>query len=177
VGIGGDWFGDYSAFGEPDDDKSHGEMLDEGLDVLAGLWSGEPFSYSGSHFKVSEVHFLPRPVQQPRIPIWVAGRWPNKKPFRRAAQWDGVVPLAAEEQELTPDEIRSLLAYTREHRAQDAPFDVVHAGRTRGDDPAADRAQVLPYAEAGATWWLENFNREDSAETVRERIRKGPPRL
>jgi alkanesulfonate monooxygenase SsuD/methylene tetrahydromethanopterin reductase-like flavin-dependent oxidoreductase (luciferase family) len=65
-------------------------MLDEGLDVLTGLWRGEPFSYTGEHRRLSDVTFLPRPVQQPRIPLWVAGHWPHRPPFRRAARWDGV---------------------------------------------------------------------------------------
>src|SRR5688572_20032062 len=83
VGIGGDWFGDYSKFGGSPDQKVHGEMLDEGLDVLAELWSGEPFSYEGEHYQIKDAQFLPKPLQQPRVPVWVAGMWPNKKPFRR----------------------------------------------------------------------------------------------
>src|SRR3954462_14132999 len=86
AGIGGDWFGDYGKFGEPPDDRIHGEMLDEGLAVIDGLWSGEPFSFEGQHYHIKDAHFLPRPVQKPRIPVWLAARWPNKKPFRRAAQ-------------------------------------------------------------------------------------------
>src|SRR5215218_8071647 len=97
VGIGGDWFGDYSTFGEPAGDREHGEMLDEALAVITGLWTGEAFSYSGRHYTVKEAHFVPRPVQQPRIPIWVAGVWPNKKPFRRAALWDGVAAEARDD--------------------------------------------------------------------------------
>jgi alkanesulfonate monooxygenase SsuD/methylene tetrahydromethanopterin reductase-like flavin-dependent oxidoreductase (luciferase family) len=178
VGIGGDWFGDYSRFGEPPDDKSHAEMLDEGLDVLAGLWSGEPFSYEGKHYKINDAQFLPRPVQQPRIPIWVAGRWPNKKPFQRAARWDGVYPLSPEDEtRLSPDDFRSMIAYINEQRESNEPFEVLHAGRTDGDDIAKDRDLVQPYAEAGVTWWVEDFNWEDSPALVRERIRKGPPEL
>ena len=91
VGIGGDWHGDFSVFGEAADDKSHGELLDEALAIIAGLWSGEPFSFDGAHYQVQNVQFLPRPLQQARIPIWVGGVWPHKKPFRRAAGWDGMV--------------------------------------------------------------------------------------
>ena len=87
VGIGEDRFGrEYSAFGEPSGAATHAVMLDEGLDVITGLWRGEPFSYSGQHYHVEDVTFLPTPIQRPRIPIWVAGNWPHKKPFRRAAQ-------------------------------------------------------------------------------------------
>src|SRR5207237_5579049 len=138
VGIGGDWFGDYSKFGESPDDKEHGEMLDEALGIIAGLWSGEAFSFSGRHYQVKEAQFLPRPVQQPRIPIWVAGNWPNKKPFRRAAQWDGVAAEARGDfGELKPEDIEEIGAYIKEHRSGEGPFDVTHIGRTPGEDRAA----------------------------------------
>lgn len=175
VGIGGDWFGDYGAFGEPTDNKTHGEMLDEGLEVLAGLWSGEPFSYSGQHYTIKDAQFLPPPMQEPRIPVWVAGLWPNKKPFRRAARWDGVCPLATNDLELTPDDFRSIIAYIGEHRDSSAPFDVVHGGSTPGDDKEANNERVRLYAEAGVTWWVESVGAEDTAAQVSERIHKGPP--
>ncbi|HEX9132980.1 MAG TPA: LLM class flavin-dependent oxidoreductase [Ktedonobacteraceae bacterium] len=70
----------FSHFGEELDAKWRAELLDEGLDILAGLWRGEPFSYKGTHYRVEEVAFLPKPVQQPRIPIWVGGR-------RRGEDW------------------------------------------------------------------------------------------
>lgn len=79
---------EWNDLGEQTDLKQRGAMLDEGLQVLTGLWSGEPFSFSGQYYQVKEAHFLPKPVQQPRIPIWVGGFWPNKAPFRRAA-WAG----------------------------------------------------------------------------------------
>jgi alkanesulfonate monooxygenase SsuD/methylene tetrahydromethanopterin reductase-like flavin-dependent oxidoreductase (luciferase family) len=177
VGIGGDGFGDYSTFGEDPEDKTHGEMLDEGLDVLVGLWSGEPFSYVGKHYTIKEAQFLPRPVQQPRIPIIVAGNWPNKKPFRRAARWDGVAPMAREyEGVLSPDDIRDLSAYMREHRESGEPFEVVLGGSTPGKDPKGERAKVAAYAEAGVTWWVEGFDWSNPLPQLRERIRQGPPR-
>jgi alkanesulfonate monooxygenase SsuD/methylene tetrahydromethanopterin reductase-like flavin-dependent oxidoreductase (luciferase family) len=181
VGIGGDWFGDYSKFGEPapTDDKTHAEMLDEGLDVIGGLWSGEPFSFEGKHYKIEEAQFLPRPVQTPRIPVWIAGIWPHKKPFRRAAQWDGVLPLPSSDppRELTAQETAELLAYIMEHRTSSAPFDVVVSGRTTGTDATKDAEKVGPRAEAGATWWIEGFNWNDALEVVQERIGHGPPRF
>src|SRR6185369_963188 len=88
VGIGSDHGREFSCYGDSTDDKLHAAMLDEGLDVLMGLWSGEEFSYSGEQYQVERARFLPTPVQQPRIPIWVAGVWPRKAPFRRAAHWD-----------------------------------------------------------------------------------------
>ncbi len=180
VGIGGDWFGDYSTFGEPPDDKTHAEMLDEGLDVLTGLWSGEPFSYSGAHYQVKDAHFSPSPVQMPRVPIWVAGMWPNKRPFRRAAQWDGVFPLRKDNELLTPADFRAVVDYIREHRPGDEPFDVIwgtKTNKTKGGRSQADVDMLRPYAEAGVTWYLEHFDWSDTLEQVRERVRNGPPQL
>src|SRR5580658_3833052 len=96
VGLGSDLFGEISAFGGPLDDRVRAQMLDEGLAVLMGLWSGEPFSFSGTYFKVNDTCFLPAPVQFPRIPIWVAGTWPKRPPFRRAARYDGVIPVTGD---------------------------------------------------------------------------------
>lgn len=52
-------------------------MLDEALEVIAGLWTGAPFSFHGEHYRVEEITFLPAPVQQPRIPIWIGGGYPD----------------------------------------------------------------------------------------------------
>jgi alkanesulfonate monooxygenase SsuD/methylene tetrahydromethanopterin reductase-like flavin-dependent oxidoreductase (luciferase family) len=178
VGTGSDSGREYSAYGESPDDKLHGEMLDEGLDVLTGLWSGEKFSYEGKHYQVKDVRYIPKPVQEPRIPIWVAGVWPHKKPFRRAARWDGVCPIGpGENGEMTPDNYRDMLAYIKEHRPSDGPFDVLVSGETTGTDHAADTAKVAPFAEVGGTWWQESFNWTHSIEQVRERIRNGPTKL
>jgi alkanesulfonate monooxygenase SsuD/methylene tetrahydromethanopterin reductase-like flavin-dependent oxidoreductase (luciferase family) len=184
VGIGG---GDaeFGAFSEPEQPKELGERLDEALEVLTGLWSGEPFHFNGCHYQVKEAQFLPRPVQSPRIPIWVGGFWPNRAPFRRAARWDGVFPLNLNQEEfLTPQQVKDIVAYIKRFRTDEAPFDVAHSGFTSGNDAARAAEQVAPYAAAGVTWWLENVNpwrfgwdMEGSwpVEAMRERILQGPP--
>jgi alkanesulfonate monooxygenase SsuD/methylene tetrahydromethanopterin reductase-like flavin-dependent oxidoreductase (luciferase family) len=179
VGIGSDFGREYSAFGEATDDKLHGAMLDEALAVLLGLWSGEPFSYGGAHYTVRDAHFLPRPLQTPRIPIWVAGYWPNKAPFRRAARWDGVFPIkrgaTGDEQPMEPDDVRAVLAYMRELRSEPAPLDVTVAGYIGEMERAAATALLDEYAAAGVTWWQEGFlPQEASLDAVRERVRRGP---
>jgi alkanesulfonate monooxygenase SsuD/methylene tetrahydromethanopterin reductase-like flavin-dependent oxidoreductase (luciferase family) len=174
VGIGGDWWGEYSAFAEPPEDKVHGAMLDEGLEVLAGLWSGEPFSYQGTYYKVTDAHFLPTPAQRPRIPVWVAGIWPNRRPIRRAARWDGVFPIL-ERAHLTPDDVRTLLQIVAQERIGGAPFDVVLRGEARERTEEA-AAMLRDYAAAGVTWWLESFGPRATTELLRERIHQGPPR-
>lgn len=172
VGIGSDFGGEYSTFDHSTNDTVHGEMLDEGLTVLTKLWSGQTFDYEGKYYKLKNARFLPTPLQQPHIPIWVAGAWPNKKPFRRAAQWDGVCPMGRD-QEMTPDDFRDMLAYIHQYRQTESPFAVLAAGHTLGTDE--DKAIIAPFAEAGVTWWQEGFDWNYSLEQVRTRIRKGPP--
>jgi alkanesulfonate monooxygenase SsuD/methylene tetrahydromethanopterin reductase-like flavin-dependent oxidoreductase (luciferase family) len=176
VGLGSDADGEYHDFGEPTDARAHGAMLDEGLAILTRLWSGEEVSFQGQHYQLSPVRFLPTPVQTPRIPIWVAGIWPHKKPFRRAAQFDGVYPQQ-HGTALTPDDFREILAFIQTQRTQATPFEGLAYGQTSGTDHARDAAHVAAYAQAGATWWLEHFRPQHTLEQVRQRIRQGPPRV
>ncbi|HEX2738828.1 MAG TPA: LLM class flavin-dependent oxidoreductase, partial [Rubrobacter sp.] len=168
VGIGAmpyEW--DY--LGEEADMRVRGAMLDEGLDVLTGLWTGQPFAHRGKHYRIQgespdedwRAVFYPPPLQRPRVPIWVAGTWPVKPPFRRAARWDGVFPMKAEGRRIlpmTPEDVRHVKRYVAEHRTEEGPFDVVVAGETPGDDRATGADIVEPYEEAGLTWWIESID-------------------
>lgn len=174
AGIGGDGWREYSAFGENPDDKTHGDMLDEALDVLTGLWSGEPFSYDGAHYTIRDAHFLPAPRQTPRIPIWVGGFWPGKRPFRRAANWDGVFPIG-KDQDLMPDDIRAMLAYIGEHRTAISPFDVIVNGRVYGTNFMENPVSVQDYEDAGVTWWMDVFWGGVPIDRVRAHVSQGPP--
>lgn len=176
VGLGSDYGGEYHDFGEPTDARVHGEKLDEGLAILTRLWSGEEVSYQGQHYQLSQVQFRPIPLQRPRIPIWVAGIWPHKKPFRRAAQFDGVYPQMSGHA-LEPEVFREILAFIQTQRTQTTPFEALAYGRTSGKDKASDAAHVAAFAQVGATWWLEHFAPEQTLEQVRERIQQGPPRF
>jgi alkanesulfonate monooxygenase SsuD/methylene tetrahydromethanopterin reductase-like flavin-dependent oxidoreductase (luciferase family) len=94
VGVGtGGGDDEWAHFGEVTDPKTRGDMLDEALDVVAGLWSGQSYSHDGRFYHIKGTRFLPASLQQPRIPVWVGGIWPNKRPLRRMAQWDGMFPL------------------------------------------------------------------------------------
>jgi alkanesulfonate monooxygenase SsuD/methylene tetrahydromethanopterin reductase-like flavin-dependent oxidoreductase (luciferase family) len=192
VGIGaGPWEWEY--FGEESDPKVRGAMLDEGLEVLIKLWRGDPFSHHGAHYTITgdggpagdQASFLPPARQQPRIPIWVAGEWPNKPPFRRAARWDGMVPLKRDSDGLlTPDELRAAVAHTLAERQSGQPFEVIASGRTPEDDPARAAEIVAEYAAAGATWWIEDtapwrygwtYQGDWPGEQMRARVLQGPP--
>jgi alkanesulfonate monooxygenase SsuD/methylene tetrahydromethanopterin reductase-like flavin-dependent oxidoreductase (luciferase family) len=167
---------DFEAFGEEADPKIRAEKLDEGLAILTKLWTGKPVNHQGEHYLVKDVTFLPKPVQAPRIPIWVAGYWPNRRPFRRAAQWDGVLPGKVNEEELTPEELGEIVAYVQAHRRRHGHFDVAVYGLTPSNPDQA--AQIVhPWIQAGATWWREGIGDwRGTLKTVRARIRSGPPR-
>ena len=180
VGLGGGGQAEFAAFGEEADPRARAELLDEGLAILDGLWSGEPFSFEGRHHRVSGAHFLPRSVQEPRVPLWVAGRWPNRRPFRRAARWDGVFPVfegVSAGEMPAPEDVAEAVRYTRAHRPHDdAPFDVAVESASAGEDRAADAALAATYARAGLTWWVEALGWfRGLLDTTRERIRRGPP--
>ena len=85
----------FGNVGEETAARVRAERLDETLAILDGLWSGEPFGFDGDHYRFEPMTFRPRPVQEPRIPIWVVGSWPHSRSMRRAARWDGIVVQTA----------------------------------------------------------------------------------
>lgn len=178
VGLGSEPQREFAAFGEDSDSRVRADRIDEGLDVLLGLWSGEPFVYSGQHYAVTETVFLPRPLQRPRVPIWIAGRWPARRPFRRAARFDGVFPTfqgVGHAERPTPDQLATVVNYTHSHRDQeDLAFDVAVEAQSEGPDPDL----VTAYADVGLTWWIEKLGWfRGSLDYVRQRIERGPPLL
>jgi alkanesulfonate monooxygenase SsuD/methylene tetrahydromethanopterin reductase-like flavin-dependent oxidoreductase (luciferase family) len=148
VGLGGDRSGEFGPFGDEDDPKRRATLLDDGLEKLANYWAGE---------------FEPVPIQKPRIPVWVASRWPNRKPLKRAARWDGMFPIELPE----PDALRELASEVLELRDDpEEPFDLV-AEIEAGDDPR-------PWADAGATWVFDSFGPIPRESDVRAVIAAGP---
>lgn len=175
AGIGGDWWREYSAVGESPDMKLHGAMLDEGLEVLTKLWTGTPVTHDGTYYHLQNAHFLPAAQQTPRIPIWCAGVWPGTRPFRRAARWDGIIPIGRTGTP-TPQDIRDMRAYIDSYRTVTTPFEVVFQGRAH-DLPADKRdAHVAEYDAAGVTWWLEQVWPSVALSEVQSIIENGPPR-
>jgi alkanesulfonate monooxygenase SsuD/methylene tetrahydromethanopterin reductase-like flavin-dependent oxidoreductase (luciferase family) len=166
------------------------ELLDEGLDVLTGLWAGESFAYTGRHYTVQPTEFMlpPPPVQRPRVPIWVVGLWPAPRSMRRAARWDGWLPnfRTSDPTALNrPNEaqfaaaIDWLRAERSAHGLAMEGHDAVMEGTTPADDPIAAKAIVGRWADAGATWWLEadwSVDRERVREYAEGRLSAGPPR-
>jgi alkanesulfonate monooxygenase SsuD/methylene tetrahydromethanopterin reductase-like flavin-dependent oxidoreductase (luciferase family) len=181
AGLGGPIEDEYGSFGEPTDPVVLAERLDEGLGLLQRFWSGEPVHHDGPHYQVRDVTLLPGTVQRPRPPIWVAGFWPHRRPMRRAARWDGAVPLFADAKHghAPPvDQVRDLVGYLRGHRVDDSPFEIVLGGMS---DPAKARDLIGPLRDAGATWWderqLQTGTDIDRFEPVLRRVEQGPPAL
>jgi len=177
----------FEEFGEVTDRKTRAELLDEGLDILVGLWRGQPFNYKGKHYKIRETKFYPPPppAQQPRIPIWVVGAWPRMKSMRRVLRYDGLLPAVQDEkgqwQLPTAENLRAMKAFIESNRAETTPFDIVVEGETPDDDGERAAAIVRSWAEAGATWWIEARweapRNAEGLQVVRQRIRQGPPHL
>ncbi len=160
--------------------KVRAERLDEALEILVSRWRGESLrTTSGGHYSLlqemhSSVEVHPHtPQQQPRIPIWVIGG-PKQSQLRRAARWDGAVIGGS------PEELRERKAAIEALRTNPSPLDIITEGETPHDDPARAAAIVRPYAEAGATWWLESMWEWEGVTRnydMRTRIRSGPPRI
>ena len=179
VGIGVPPEAEFGTFGEPTGVRERAERLDEALDVIVGMWSGEPFTYDGEYYRVKETTFLPRPLQQPRIPIWVAGTWPNKAPFRRAARFDGVYPLADDNGMptlITPQGVSEVVDNIASQRADMDGYDVSAAVVLTGD-PGEDRQRVGAFEDAGVTWaHIGPANEGETFEDVARWVAAGPPR-
>jgi len=177
VGLGEPPDADFAFFGDESDPKRRAELLDEGLQILAGLWRGKPFHFEGKHYQIQNVTFRPTPIQAPRIPVWVGGFWPHKAPFRRAARWDGAIPLGRGFPE--PKDVNEVRHFILGQRKDSSPFDiaVIGAAHSHTKKGKKDPGKVLKYAEVGATWWLEALYLErNSVEEMRTVIQAGPPK-
>jgi alkanesulfonate monooxygenase SsuD/methylene tetrahydromethanopterin reductase-like flavin-dependent oxidoreductase (luciferase family) len=192
VGLGDPANAEFGLFGEPVDRHVRAELLDEGLDVLAGLWSGQLFSYEGKHFTVGPVRFSPSPVQRPRVPIWVGGILPSvgllaraarrvagaparSGPVLRAARWDGFVPIhpGRPGDRATVAEIAAARDKIARLRGNTINFDIAVWGELGGARRVA--ARLPGYRDAGATWWLESPGSGPGwLDAARERLQRGP---
>jgi hypothetical protein len=175
----------FKEFGEISNRVQRAELVDESLDILTGLWTGQPFNYNGKHYTIKETKFFPPPppVQKPRIPIWIVGAWPKMKSMRRVLKYDGLLPtkmVGKKHAKVEPEDIRLIKSWIEENRMENTPFDIVVEGRTQGNDPKQWENIVHPWFDAGATWWIEAMwtekaDEKTTSELYIERIRQGPP--
>jgi len=185
LGTGAVWMGWQSFPDEVTDTRARAEMLDETIDILTLLYQRKQFDYDGKHYHLKltlmdEMHYPPKPVQQPRIPLWVVGIWPRKKSMARILKCDGLLPEKrgpeGQVEDVTPADIIEIKAYLDANRSLTTPFDIIMSGKTSDLDSSQLHDKLLSLREAGATWWIEGLW-SDPEEVVTERIRRGPPDL
>ncbi len=175
----------FKQFGEETDRKTRAELVDESLEIITGLWHGQPFNHSGKHYRIRETKFMlpPPPIQKPRIPIWIVGAWPKAKSMRRALKYDGILPTIVQ-----PDgslarprieDIRKITKFIRAKRSAKKRFDIV----VEAEKSASAQKQAAEFAKAGATWWIDSmWSQTDKMFTpkgkskVLKKIEQGPPR-
>jgi alkanesulfonate monooxygenase SsuD/methylene tetrahydromethanopterin reductase-like flavin-dependent oxidoreductase (luciferase family) len=166
---------EFTAFGEPGEAKRRAAMLDEGLRILDRLWSGETVTHRGPSYAVRGVSLAPRPLQRPRVPIWIGGE--GAPALRRAARWDGwLAPATSHDGTPTmaksPERIAEMVGEIRRHRTTDAPFEIAIDGYSEAGDSALPRA----YGAAGVTWWLESIREvRGPLGRLMARVKAGPP--
>jgi hypothetical protein len=185
LGLGAVWMG-YQAFpDEVTDLKTRAERLDEGLDVLELLYQAARVNYQGQHYHVDLTlldpqYYPPRPVQQPRPPLWIVGAWPRLKSMGRVLRGDGLLPEKrtpdGQSVEVQPEDLRQMKAYVEANRTLATPFDFVITGTLLDLNRDQQLIKLEPWLEAGATWWLESPYGLPEDEVV-ARLRQGPPRL
>jgi len=168
LGVGaGDWRDpSWQRFGEEPDLRRRGEMVDKALDTIVAYWLGE---------------LKPRPVQRPRVPIWVGGTLPHRRPVERAARWDGAVigwkTVDGTEVLISGEELRDLREWVRRLRdGDDSGFEYVMGGASRLSDLSAERARIQAMRDAGATWWIEYAGVEKPIREIRAAVAAGPLR-
>lgn len=189
VGIGASMTG-LGNTGEELDRRKRAAMLDEGIDLMRGLWEGR-LTFAGAHYNMDlaareDLVGAIKPVQA-RIPVWVVAAWPRPNSLRRVLRCDGVlpayVPAGATERQppITPQQLTEMLAWMRDHGAP-PNLDVIIEGDTPANDRAAAVERIAPYTEAGATWWVESRWQLPSRDpatmrVVKERLAAGPSRI
>ena len=164
IGIGGDAYGEFSDFGDESDARVRGAMLDEELELLQALWSGEEVTHRGAHHTVVEQRFLPTPVQEGGPPVWAAARFGNRTPLERAARLDGLFPIGLE----SPDDLRAVVADVSELGAPVGDGFDVCVNLLAGTDPD-------DWEAAGATWGVTHVGpfRVDGDDILR--LATAPP--
>lgn len=168
----------FAQFGEMLDPKQRARMLDEGIEIITRIWRGEPFIFDGEFYKLRDVQILPRPVQQPRIPIWVGGGYPNRGPVARALRWDGSCMYKQQGHWMQLEDVRALRARVIAQRGTADGYDITVGGAPRWEDENKQRAYLESIAAEGVTWWHEYVPPDvGDFEVQRKLIEQGPLRI
>jgi hypothetical protein len=184
LGAGATWMGWHAFPDEVTDTRLRAEMLDEMIDILTLLYERRKFDYQGKHYHLKltlldEMYYPPKPVQQPRIPLWVPGIWPRMKSMRRLLKCDGLLPqkmnAKGEFETVTPADLRQMKTYIDANRSLATAFDYIAEGKTGDLEPLQASELMYTWSDAGATWWVEGLW-EATPEQAKQRLRQGPPK-
>ena len=168
----------FAHFDEMLDPKQRAHMLDEGIEIITRVWSGEPFSFDGEFYKIRNVQMLPKPVQRPRIPIWVGGGYPNRGPVARALRWDGSCMYKQEGHWMQPEDVRSLRERVVAERGTVEGYEITIGGAPRWEDENKQRAYLESMIAEGVTWWHEYIPPDvGDFKVQRKMIERGPLRV
>jgi len=178
LGVGAGWVAAESAMlGVPFAER--GPMTDEYLRAMRELWTSPSPSFAGKYVRFDDLHFEPRPVQQPHPPIWVGGH--GRASLRRAAEFGaawhpinrspaelraGVAELARLSRDrgrATPPAL-TLRNDVRILKPGESAPPSAHAGRVVAGEPAALVEQIAELAACGVEELVLELLAADGAE-------------
>ena len=177
LGVGTGYLkGEFFALGV--DFEERNALFDEALDVLPLHWSGERFSYEGTHFNARDLIARPSPKRQ--IPIWIGG---NAKLMRRrvAARAQGWMPMSGPAEMATTtrtahlsgiDDIAEKVRELKEmagDRAGEIDIMVLYTDDSilqSGKDVERHRDTLGRIRDAGATWVSFAWDFSTQTETL-----------
>jgi alkanesulfonate monooxygenase SsuD/methylene tetrahydromethanopterin reductase-like flavin-dependent oxidoreductase (luciferase family) len=91
------------------------QALEETIAIVRGVWGERPFSYTGKHFQVHEVRVTPGPVQQPHVPLLIAGEG-ERGTLRQVARYADAANFGLGQ--VGPAEVRRKLDVLRRYCAE-----------------------------------------------------------
>lgn len=169
----GIWPSEFDDFGDSDSLRARAEMLDEGLELLQKLWRGQDYEHDGTHYQARGRTFYPGGTN---VSIWVAASWPSRKPFKRAARFDGVMVMSKDyANPVSPDDVPKIRQIIDEYRTTGRPFNFGVALNST-DNATSDLERAAAYESAGVDWWQEGvFPPVENIDLLREIVTRGTP--
>ena len=146
LGVGTGWArAEFFALGRQHLFERRGAYTNEALDVMQACWCTDgDVAFNGEFHRFRKVRFQPKPVQQPRIPLWIGSRGTASAPLRRAAKYaDYWHPTG-----LSPEQVVSGSAVIDESAGRSVPTSI--RGRVASDASVGEMQDWLgSYREAG----------------------------